>query len=152
MAQLGLSIALLLVSGWVALEASDYSYMTPIGPGPGFFPLWLSGALAVLAVIHFAATVRARRDSAESPLRWPDWSNALSFRPFWVLVAISLACLLLETVGFCLSMLALNLIIVTLMGRLDRLGLAFAVVGSFGTYHVFSQWLDVSLPKGWLGW
>ena len=150
-AQLGLGLGMLAVSGFVAFEASDYSYMTPIGPGPGFFPLWLSGALAILACVHLLQTFRvpSTRFDTSSVARPSDQSW---WRPGALLIAMSLAAAVLETVGFCLAMLGLNLAIVALMGRYDRLGLAFALGASLIPYHVFSKWLDVALPKGWFGW
>lgn len=152
LAQTGLSVGLLLLAGLVVFESRDYSYMTPIGPGPGFFPGWLAGGLAALALIHLAQTWRRRRSPIEKAGEASEPSESSWFKPLGVLAAISLASVALETLGFCLSMLFLNLSIITMMGRLDRIGLVFAVAGSLGTYHVFSHWLAVPLPQGWFGW
>jgi putative tricarboxylic transport membrane protein len=150
--QLGLGVGVLALSGFVAFEASDYSYMTSIGPGPGFFPLWLAGALAILACGHLLGNWRARSDGVDAPPVQSVSDRSWAWRPAVLLFAMGLAAAALETAGFCLAILGLNLAIVALMGRFDRLGLAFAVSASLVPYHVFSKWLDVPLPKGWFGW
>jgi hypothetical protein len=33
-------------------QSFDFSYYSEFGPGPGFFPLWLSGLLMVLSAVH----------------------------------------------------------------------------------------------------
>jgi putative tricarboxylic transport membrane protein len=43
--------ALLLLAAFIAWEALKLKFYTHLGPGPGFFSLWLSLILGVLAVL-----------------------------------------------------------------------------------------------------
>ena len=60
---------------------------------------------------------------------------------------------LLEPLGFRLTMLAMYLLVLYGLGRRDLLlSPLIALLGSFGAFHVFTQWLAVPLPTGIFGW
>lgn len=46
----------------------QYSYSGVVGPGPGFFPVWLSGILIVLAIWYIFESIKGKNVSAED---WP---------------------------------------------------------------------------------
>jgi hypothetical protein len=143
------SILLLGMSVFLVREALKLRYYTPLGPGPGFFPLWLAGLLAVLAAAMFwQATFRA-------PEPMPDGFFADRggyLRIGAVLGALVWVIALLDFLGFCLAMLGFYAFLLFVLGRQHPVVTGIiAVAGSFGAYYVFVHWLAVSLPTGILG-
>jgi hypothetical protein len=51
-------LAALLVAVFLGYQAAGLTYYTRIGPGPGFFPRWLCGVLALLAQVTHEAQPR----------------------------------------------------------------------------------------------
>ncbi|WIY52731.1 tripartite tricarboxylate transporter TctB family protein [Devosia sp. YIM 151766] len=140
----GLTIA----AGGLALfyGASRMPYYTSIGPGPGFFPFWLSLLLTVLGLL--AAFGAWREPVRDLPADfWPQEGGI--WRLLAILAALAMAALGLETIGFPITMLAVNLLVLITLGLRKPLPLiTVALAGSFGVYFVFSHWLKVTLPAG----
>ena len=134
----------------VGVESSQLNYWTALGPGPGFFPLWLSVLLATLSLLLFVRSLRS------ADVQIPE--GFLPDRAGWLKIAIVLGAmvavvLLLERVGFRLTMLGMYLAVLYGLGRRDFVvSPLIAIAGSFGIFHVFTKWLDVPLPTGPLGW
>ena len=125
-----------------------YSLMDALGPGPGFFPFWLSLIGAALTAVMLTETVRDRSlvDGQILPGRDAAIQGGI------VLVALAAATALFEPLGYRLTMLLF------IAGLLPALGarspsaiLLTALAGSFGVFHVFLYWLKVPLPIGALG-
>jgi putative tricarboxylic transport membrane protein len=126
----------------------DYSLVDALGPGPGFFPFWLSLIGAALTVAVSIQTARSRDLATLSIL--PNRQAAL--RAGAVLVALMLAAALLEPLGFRLTMLVFIAGLLLVLGaRSPSAILLTALAGSFGVFHVFFYWLKVPLPIGALG-
>jgi putative tricarboxylic transport membrane protein len=127
-----------------------YSLNDALGPGPGFFPFWLSliGIVLTGAILVQLARGTLFADAAEGIL--PDREAALQAGT--VLVALALAAALLEPLGFRLTMLPFIAGLLLALGArsLVAIGLT-AIAGSFGVFHVFYYWLKVPLPIGALG-
>ena len=130
-------------------ESLRLRYYTPLGPGPGFFPLWLSILLGILGV---AMCWRATRGVLE-PMPadfYADRRGALRIAA--VVGALVAVIALLEPLGFRLAMLSFYLFILTVLGRQHWvLTGGIALAGSVGVYYVFVHWLAVPLPIGFLG-
>jgi putative tricarboxylic transport membrane protein len=145
-----LGIVLLVVSVLAGQEAVQLTYWTALGPGPGFFPFWLAVLLGMLSLLLSVRSLPA--------LRRGRWDGALPDRSVMAKMAIVIGALgavvvLLEPLGFRLSMLAMYLAVLYGLGRRDfLLSPLIALLGSFGAFHVFSQWLAVPLPTGAFGW
>jgi len=130
-----------LVQSW-ALSLRD-----ALGPGPGFFPFWLSVIGSVLAVTLFVQ-VRAWPDDEVSIM--PE--RAARGRIAAVFVALVVATALVAPLGFRLTFLAFNAYVLMALGIRNALAIAlFAGAASFGVFHVFDRWLQVPLPVGVLG-
>jgi len=86
------------MSAFLAREALNLRYYTPLGPGPGFFPLWLAVLLASwrppCSAATFARPSRCRSASSQPERLSPDRA---------VLGALVLVIALLDSLGFCLS-------------------------------------------------
>jgi putative tricarboxylic transport membrane protein len=172
------------------VTALDYSLTDALGPGPGFFPFWLSliGGTLTLAILvetarspHNALAVVPRERGGPSkpgiegkpprgdtPQRPPgllgrpvkpgdDKARILpdrhaALQAASVLIALGAAALLIEPLGFRLTMLAFIAGLLAALGaRSPAAILITAFAGSFGVFHVFYYWLKVPLPIGALG-
>jgi putative tricarboxylic transport membrane protein len=143
------SAVLILAAAFLARESLRLRYYTSLGPGPGFFPLWLSVLMGILgAAMFWRATFGA-------PEAMP--ADFIADRRGCIRVAAVVGMLvavivLIEPLGFRLAMLGFYLFILTALGRQHWLLTGIiALAGSFGVYYVFVHWLAVPLPIGFLG-
>jgi putative tricarboxylic transport membrane protein len=127
-----------------------YALADAIGPGPGFFPFWLS---AIGMLLTGAMLVQLARGQVLGNA--PDEivpNRRAAFQAAGVLVALAVATALLEPLGFRLTMLPFIAGLLVMLGARSLYGIALcAVAGSFGVFHVFHYWLRVPLPIGALG-
>lgn len=138
------SLVFLAMALYVVWEAHSWEYMTPLGPGPGFFPVWMGLVLAGLAIGWFFQVSLRPADPIPTGFV-PDRSGVM--RLISILVAMAVLCALMETVGFQLTILAFMLFLLMALGRQNLIvTLTLSLVGSFGTYYLFKTWLDVQLP------
>ena len=132
------------------ITSLGYSLTDALGPGPGFFPFWLSviGITLTGAMLVQLARGRVFADAAAEIL--PDRQAALQAGA--VLVALTVAAALLELLGFRLTMLPFIAGLLLVLGARSLIAIALtAIAGSFGVFHVFYYWLKVPLPIGVLG-
>ena len=132
---------LLVVFAFFAFESLRLSLRDALGPGPGFFPFWLSVAGGFLGLVLLVQIARGTFDFETQNLKF-------ELRPVGlVLGGLIVATALLEAVGFRLAMLALLPYLLLVLGVRNWFALAaFSLAGSFGVYHVFSGLLKVPLP------
>ena len=139
---LGLFLAALVTS-------LDYSLRDALGPGPGFFPFWLSvigAALTVGILVHVTRSAPDVEAAAILPRGLAALQSAL------VIIALVAAAALLEPLGFRLTMLVFLAVLLAALGARSVVGVTLtALVGSFGVFHVFYYWLKVPLPIGAFG-
>ena len=137
------------LAAYVCRESLQLSYYSSLGPGAGFFSFWLSLILGTLAIALFVqATFRTSEPRPADFL-----ADRIGYlRMGAVVIALLAAALLLEHLGFRLTMLGMYLFIMAVLGIHNVLvTLLIALGGSFGTYYVFVHWLSVPLPVGALG-
>jgi putative tricarboxylic transport membrane protein len=126
-----------------------YSLTDALGPGPGFFPFWLSliGAVLSAAILVQVTLAKAAEDTAIS---LPDRRMAL--QAIGVLIALTAAAALFEPLGYRLTMLPFIVGVLLILGARSPIAIALtALAGSFGVFHVFYHWLKVPLPIGAFG-
>ena len=124
----------------------DYSLTDALGPGPGFFPFWLSLIGAALTVAMLIETARSRDFAAILP------SRQAALQAGAVLIALTAAAALLEPLGFRPTMLLFIAGLLLALGARSPTAIVLtALAGSFGVFHVFFYWLKVPLPIGVLG-
>jgi putative tricarboxylic transport membrane protein len=119
------------------------------GPGPGFFPFWLGGAMAVLSVLLI---VKASRRPAAS-LGAPLVPSLRALLPVLLAVGgLAAYILLLERLGFLLGTALLS---VFLLGVVERerwpKSVLMAVLNAVVLYVIFHLLLGVSLPRSGFG-
>ena len=150
----GAMLAFCLFALWQSLLLS---LTDRLGPGPGFFPFWLALVGIVLAIALLIETAREPRDPPSSESSegsdtriLPHGAGGLRWLAIVVLLAAATAAM--SIVGFRIAMLIFNAGLLVALGERRWWAIAlFAVLGSFGVYYVFTTWLDVLLPTGWLG-
>lgn len=143
------AIVLLLFSAFVAKEALNLKFYTSLGPGPGFFPFWLSVLLALLAaVMLYQATFKP-----QEPMPDDFFADAKGYLKMGaILVALVASVLFMDTLGFRPMMLIFYLFLLFALGRQHPLiNIAVALAGSWGVYQVFVEYLKVPLPIGIFG-
>lgn len=140
----------LVFSAFVAYESwVGLRFYTSLGPGPGFFPFWLSiiqGGLGATMIYHATFT---RSD----PMA-PDFfaSRKGYLKDVAIILALVASIFFMDKLGFRLTMLAFYLFLLFALGRVNLIATVLvALAGSFGVYHVFVQWLKVPLPIGNFG-
>lgn len=139
------AIAIALAGLLVVRESVALKLYTAMGPGPGFFPLWLAIALiALAAAMFFQATFQAAEPMPEAFLP----TSIGLIRILAVLAALVAVMLLLEPLGMRLTFFAFALVPPLLGYRRPLVVLAIALAASFGVYEVFARVLDIPLPVG----
>lgn len=141
----GLLIALGIM---IVQQARRWVYLTPDGPGPGFFPLWIGYLMIVLAAVvglrHVYAVWRRQ------PVERANWKGSARVLIGWAGLAISIA--LLKPLGFVLSFLLLVFFLVmVIFQRSFVAALSVGVGASLGFWLLFVKLLQVQLPAGPLG-
>lgn len=119
------------------------------GPGPGFFPFWLGGAMAVLAVLLIVTASRRPATASAAP-RVP---NVQTLLPVLLTIGgLAAYILLLERLGFLLGTALLSAF---LLGVVERerwsKSVLVAVLNSVALYVIFHLLLGVSLPRNAFG-
>ena len=108
------------------------------GPGPGFFPFTMGVLLLLLSLLWVIEAHRQGYEVAESVSRR---------RTFSIIGSLLVLVLLMEPVGFQLSMLLFLFFHLKVMGRQKWITtIIVAVVGSFGAFALFNNVLGVRLP------
>jgi putative tricarboxylic transport membrane protein len=134
------------VWAWQSLQLSLFDRL---GPGPGFFPFWLSLIGAVLSAVVLVQT-RAGATEAEGEPILPRGVAAV--RVIAILVALAIVASLMTLLGFRVAMALFAGGLLWALGerRWWAIGL-FGLAGSFGLFYIFNDKLDVVLPTGVLG-
>jgi len=142
-------VVFLLLAAFIAWESLELKFYTNNGPGPGFFPFWLSMALGLLAVLMILqATFRESEPMPEGFFA----SRAGYLRAGAIVVALAVTTALLDIVGFPLTMLVTILFLLFALGRPSLIvTLLVSAAGSFGWFYLFDRWLKVPLPMGFFG-
>jgi len=131
---------------YIFLQAHQWDYSGPDGPGPGFFPTWYGLGMIALSLVMIGQRVRKGTTAAGAI----DWTAAA--RGFGTWAAFTLSVALYKPLGFAISFALLTCFIVAVIFRRSLLAAAATGIGlSAAFYLVFAVALDVALPAGWLG-
>lgn len=141
----GAALCFTAFSAFIVWESWNLEYYTPLGPGAGFFPLWLGGVMGGLSLIWLIQVSGGKGRPKEGTLL-PGREGLV--RLLSVLGALVAATLLMDFLGFQLVMFLLLVFLLRVPGRQTIwLTLVIALLGSVGIYHLFGSYLDVQLPK-----
>jgi putative tricarboxylic transport membrane protein len=141
----GAALVFTAFSAFVVWESWNMEYYTPLGPGAGFFPLWLGAVMGGLSLI-WLVQVSGRAGRPKEGMFLPERDGMV--RLLSVLGAMVAATLLMDFLGFQVAMFLLLFFLLLIPGRQTIwLTLVVALLGSVGVYHLFGSYLDVQLPK-----
>ncbi len=76
-ANLWSGLALAALGIYIMVQALQWEYATPEGPGPGFFPLWYGIAMLALSAVLVVSEL-ARRSTRGAAIEWKPLGRALS--------------------------------------------------------------------------
>lgn len=131
---------------YIFLQAHQWDYSGPDGPGPGFFPTWYGLGMIALSLVMIAQKMRKGARAAGAI----GWSAAA--RGFGTWAAFTLSVALYKPLGFTLSFALLTGFIVAVIFRRSLVAAATTGLGLAAAFYlVFAVLLDVGLPTGWLG-
>ena len=129
---------------YVIWNATGMPYVADVGPGHGFFPLWLG-----IGLVLFASALIFSSITSPADIRKKESASARSLiTPLIGWVAVIAAIALFNRIGFLLSFATLTVFLVVVLERRPiSLGIAVAL-GLAAAFHViFVLALGVSLPK-----
>jgi hypothetical protein len=143
--------ALMLLFGAVT---AYFSLRMPVGTfraaGSGLFPLGLGILLMGLSIVLLIKAGAQRKPVAEKKP-----SDELSQSAKQVILftsAIALAILLFKELGYPLMSFLLLLALLRILGvRSWAYSLSLSLLTATGAYFLFVVWLQIPLPKGWIG-
>lgn len=141
-----LAVFLFLFSYFVMRESLKLKYYTELGPGPGFFPVWLSVIMAILAVALFAkVTFRPVQTIPEDFFQTRSgYLRALAICLAWIWAA-----LMLERLGYRLTVMIFFPFLLLTLGRVRWFVIVlFTLLGSLAVHIIFTKLLAVVLPDG----
>ena len=131
---------------FIFLQAHQWNYSGPDGPGPGFFPSWYGLGMVALSLAMIGQKVR-KGFADRAAIDWPA-----AGRGFLTWAAFTAAAALLKPLGFTLSFALLTFFIVLVIFRRPLATSLLTAVGLAAAFHlVFAVALDVALPVGFLG-
>ncbi len=131
-----------------AVLGLKFDYYGLLGPGPGFFPVWIGLILAGSCLILLVQTFFRHDDPQPFFL-----SSAAARRVLGLAASLVAAWLVLDVVGFRLTVLAFALIVPHVLDRQRAVTtVVVAVTASFGVAYGFESWLLVQLPEPAFGW
>jgi len=144
------SLTFMALAIFMLIFSFEYPYLDRLGPGPGFFPFWLSLITGALALYLFFQIRRGKSVVDGSATLLPDRRGAL--RIVIILVALAGGLALIETLGFRITLFLFLIFLPLALGVHNWwFTLIFALAGSFGVFHLFYYWLKLPLPMGFLG-
>jgi len=146
----GASLFFLILSIFVLIHSFQYPYSDKLGPGPGFFSVWLAIVTGGLSVALLLQSSLSKDLFTDAPDLIPERSAIV--RILIILVALVGVLVLLNPLGFRICILVFLLVLPTALGARSWLAvLVLAFAGSFGIFHVFYYWLKLPLPIGVFG-
>jgi putative tricarboxylic transport membrane protein len=142
--------AVLAALGFYIMTSSlKWTYFSPSGPGPGYFPFWYGLLILVLALILAGKGLIVLRRGA-TPSEKEDQTSI--GRPLASCAALAVATLLIYPLGMLLSFSLLAFFLVKVIFRRSvRDGVLVALIGSAVLYGIFVIGLQMQLPLGLLG-
>ena len=138
------SVALAALGALIVHQATQWVYLDPAGPGPGFFPMWYGILLTALSLLLLAISVARPQAPAATGGQASGVGRALLvWASFTVFVA------LLDSRGFVIGFGLFTFVVVFGLYRRPLIAsLATAIGLAAGFYLFFSLALKVALPAG----
>lgn len=146
------------IAGAAIVTSFQLGYWTSLGPGPGFFPFWISAVLAGSTVVWLVQGLRGNSNVGVADMQ-PDTQPGTGEMeavaestgrnlPLWaILLTLIVTASLLNVIGYQLAMFAFLIFMLKVQGRRKWIiSLVLAAAGSFGVFYLFTMALQVVLP------
>ncbi len=118
-------------------------------PGPGFFSFLAGIVLGLLSLISFVQSFKEMPGDERKPF-WPNPRR--TFKMAFVFAALILYVVVMEYLGFCLTtFLFLGVLLRAIEPQRWSVVFSTSILGVLVSYGVFQYWLDMQLPRGFLG-
>ncbi len=144
--ELGSGAVLLTLALYYMWEAQQLGIGAARTPAPGFFPLLLGAALAILALIFLTTVFLREKGGALMPGLWQGlrWQKTIL-----ILVSLTAYAFLLEPLGYLVATLLLMIYLFKGIEPQKWRGALFGAILSSGvTYVIFKTLLQIQLPRG----
>jgi putative tricarboxylic transport membrane protein len=139
------------LSVWLILESFKYDYMTYYTPGPGFHPFWLGISLSLLSLFLLFDTLRRKDNKKEDEETKLPEKKVLMRTGMILLITAGLAFFMMS-IGFIAATFAFIAVILIALEKYSVFkGVLYGAILSGAIFLIFRYWLNVDLPKGWLG-
>ena len=146
-ADLWSGFALAALGVYIIIEARQWEFLGPDGPGAGFFPLCYGIAMVVLSAALVVSSVARKASPADGATNWRGTGRAAAT---WLALVATVAAL--KLLGFVISFALLTFFIIAVMYRRPlKVAALAAIAGAAGFYLLFPLAHGVTLPTGVLG-
>jgi putative tricarboxylic transport membrane protein len=137
--------------GWVLTYLSHRLGLgTLTNPGPGFLPFWCGLFLSGLSLVVFLRGKLDHQKGRSKALR-ALWAGMHWAKGVYVILALLIYTLAFTHIGFVLSTILLLLFLFkAIEPEKWTIAIGGAILASLVCFVVFSLWLDVQLPRGFI--
>lgn len=142
------SIVVFIVALIFLIQSLRLPYISEIGPGPGFFPLWLSGILLIVSCVYIFQSIR--KTNKNQDFKWLPDSQVLK-RILYILGCMVLFVLLIFFLGFVLTSTTFLFLLLFREYRWIK-SFVISITVSLILFWVFGTMLNVALPVNVFGW
>jgi len=138
------------LSLWLIIESLQFDYLSEFGPGPGFEPFWLGIFLAILSISLFINTIRRKADAEDEKSRLPGWKSI--GRIGLIMLLIAGFALSFNTLGLLVTVFLFVALILYILENISILkSIFYGIMFSGSVFLIFSYWMEINFPKGFLG-
>ena len=138
------------LSLWLILESLQFDYLSDFGPGPGFEPFWLGVMLALLSIALLINTLRKKDNTEDDKPRLPGWKSLGRLGVIMLIMADLALCM--NTLGFILAVFIFVALILYILEKVSILKSVFyGIMFSGFIFLLFRYWMNIDLPKGFVG-
>ncbi|MFC0272082.1 tripartite tricarboxylate transporter TctB family protein [Metabacillus herbersteinensis] len=139
--------AILAFAGFIFWQALYFDYYSNIGPGPGLFPIWLSGLLIILSLLFIVSAFRT--DKIYFSDVFPKGKQRTKI--IRILGSILLFILISPYAGFTIA--GILILFILFFGEMKwYTAIGTSVVTTLVIFLVFKSFLGVPLPVNIFGW